>query len=220
MPHHVTARAVLSDMDGTLIDSLAVVEYLWGTFATEHGLDVQEVLETAHGRRTEETVAKFSPQGTDAAAVALALETLGLEHTDGVIEVPGATRFLGALEGSGAIAMVTSATRDLATVRMMAAGVPVPTVAVYADEITHGKPHPEGYLTAAAKLGCDPREAIVLEDAEAGIEAGLAAGCQVIVVGGFESAVTQGLLRVPDLTTVTCTVTQDDDGPLVTLTID
>jgi len=53
------ARAILFDIDGTLVDSTPVVERSWRTWAQEHGVDADEVLRVCHGRRTEDTVAEF-----------------------------------------------------------------------------------------------------------------------------------------------------------------
>jgi sugar-phosphatase len=74
----------------------------------------------------------------------------------------------------------------------------VPDVTVTAEDVTAGKPDPSGYLLAAERLGVDPADAIVYEDAEAGIRAGLAAGMRVVVVGDHASAATAGLPRVRD----------------------
>jgi sugar-phosphatase len=80
------------------------------------------------------------------------------------------------------MAVVTSATRELTAVRMQAAGLSVPRILVGADDVTRGKPHPEGYQRAASLLGVDPARCLVIEDASAGLEAGRAAGARVIAV--------------------------------------
>jgi len=75
---------------------------------------------------------------------------------------------------------VTSAWRKLAEIRIIAAGLPLPTVIVPIDEIRNGKPDPEGFLSAAAHLGVAPEECIVFEDTRPGIDAGLNGGMQVV----------------------------------------
>ena len=67
--------------------------------------------------------------------------------------------------------MVTSGTRPLALARLAAVGIEPPAVMVFAGDVARGKPDPEGYLTAARRLGADPAEALVVEDAPPGIEA-------------------------------------------------
>jgi len=70
----------------------------------------------------------------------------------------------------------------VALARLAAAGIPVPKVLVTAGEVEAGKPDPAGYLRGAAALGVDPADAVVLEDAPPGVEAGLAAGMTAVGV--------------------------------------
>jgi len=87
----------------------------------------------------------------------------------------------------------------------------MPAVSVCAEDVEQGKPAPESYLMAVEELGCDASDAVVLEDSEAGVASGLAAGCQVIVVGDLASEVTEGLQRVPDLRAMSCVVEANTD---------
>lgn len=188
-------------MDGTLVDSTAVVVAMWRRFASVHGIDLADVLRYSHGRLTVDTVAAFLPDGHSVDEVAAALEAEQLQQLDGIIEIPGAQRFL--LELTGArVAVVTSAPRELAVRRLAAAGLPQPPVLVTAEDVGNGKPSPQGYLRAAAALGCRAQDCAVFEDAEAGIQAGLAAGAWTVVVGGHRSSSTSGLSRVADFSTV------------------
>jgi len=85
------ARAILFDIDGTLVDSTPVVERSWRTWAQEYGVDADEVLRVCHGRRTEDTVAEFiAPQQLEAAVARL--QELELADFDGVTALPGASR--------------------------------------------------------------------------------------------------------------------------------
>ena len=79
-------------------------------------------------------------------------------------------------------AVVTSGIRAVAEFRLRYTGLPSPTVMICADEITLGKPDPEGYLTAAARLGYSPADCIVIEDAPAGIESAHSAGMRAIAI--------------------------------------
>jgi sugar-phosphatase len=77
---------------------------------------------------------------------------------------------------------VTSGTRAIASFRLNLVGIPIPPVMVCADEISQGKPHPEGYLTAASGLGFKSEDCVVIEDTPPGIEAAHAAGMRAIAV--------------------------------------
>ncbi|PPH90599.1 HAD-IA family hydrolase [Rathayibacter sp. AY1D5] len=195
MPHLLRARATLFDMDGTLVDSTAVVETIWGAFAERFGLDHDAVLGAVHGVRAADSVRRFAPAGSDVDAIVAELDAYELEHTEGTVEIPGATAFLASLPRER-VALVTSASPALAAARLAAAGVPSPDTVVTAHDVANGKPAPDGYLAAAALLGVSPEDALVFEDAEAGIRAGLDAGMRVIVVGSHESASTRGLPRI------------------------
>ncbi|WP_202879288.1 HAD-IA family hydrolase [Nocardioides cynanchi] len=199
----LTVAAARFDMDGTLVDSTAVVESLWLQFCSEHRVDPAVLLAYSHGRRTPDIVRRFLPDAsTDRLrSVTTELERRELEADDGIREVPGAAALLGSLRLPWAV--VTSAPRVLAVRRLVAAGLPVPEVLVPADEVTHGKPAPDGYLRAAALLGVEPHDSVAFEDAEPGVRSALDAGARVVVVGDLEAPVTSGLQRVRDLTTVT-----------------
>ena len=178
-------------MDGTLVDSTALVESTWAGFSAEHGLDLAEVLAYAHGRPTRETVSRFVTDPELAASQTRRLVAHEESETTGITEIPGARALLAALP-PGSWAVVTSAGRKLAEVRLAAAGLPVPEIMVSADDVVHGKPHPEGYLRAAAALRVEPAATIVFEDSGAGIRAGLNSGARTVVIGGltaFDEAV-------------------------------
>ncbi|SFF02130.1 sugar-phosphatase [Actinacidiphila alni] len=178
------AKALLLDMDGTLVNSDAVVERCWRRWAGRHGLDADEVLKVVHGRQGHATMAVLLPDRPMAEnyaenALMLAEETA---DTDGVVQVPGAGAFLAALDGRPH-ALVTSASEALATTRMAAAGLPLPPVMVTAERVSASKPDPEGFLKGAAELGFGPEDCVVFEDAEVGVAAAKAAGMRVVGVG-------------------------------------
>ena len=173
--------AVLLDMDGTLVDSTAVVVRLWRSWAARHGVDPEAILAMSHGRRGDDVLAQFAPPDVDQVAELEWLAARELVERDGIVAVRGAAALLAALPADR-VAVVTSATRELTAVRMQAAALPVPRVLVGADDVVRGKPHPEGYQRAAALLHVDPARCLVIEDASAGLEAGRAAGARVIAV--------------------------------------
>ncbi|MET8947813.1 HAD-IA family hydrolase [Streptomyces sp. NPDC004542] len=182
----LTARALLLDMDGTLVDSDAVVERIWRRWAERHGLDADEVLKVVHGRQGHASMAVLLPGRPAARNLADNARMLAEEtaDTDGVVEVPGAAAFLTALRGAEVPhALVTSADVPLSTARMAAAGLPLPDVRITAESVGASKPDPEGFLKGAAELGVAPADCVVFEDSGAGIAAGRAAGMRVVGVG-------------------------------------
>ena len=203
-PTELRAQVLLFDMDGTLVDSAAIVEDCWRRFASRHGLDAGAILAVSSGRPTIEVIAQFATPGMDPAAETARIEREELDRTEGIREIPGSRRLLESLD-PGRWAVVTSAPRELARRRLVAAGLPVPQVLVGADDVTAGKPDPQGYRMAAEALGADPGEAVVFEDAEAGLLAGRAAGAAAVVVGGRTGGAADGLPRLADFRGVTVT---------------
>lgn len=207
----ITARAVLFDMDGTLVDSTRVVEQVWGEFAARYSLDLAEILKALHGVQAIDTVRRFAPAGSDVDALTAELGRMELAETRGILAVSGALELMESLPAD-AVALVTSASQELAVLRMTAAGLAMPTATVFAADVTRGKPDPEGYLRAAALLGVDPADAVVFEDAPAGIAAGLAAGIRTIAVGPNTGALPDGVVQIADYSAVSATVNLDADG--------
>ncbi|MFJ4226623.1 HAD-IA family hydrolase [Paenarthrobacter nicotinovorans] len=218
-PPVLTVRAILFDMDGTLVDSTAIVEQVWLEFAERYGLDYDEILRTSHGVQAGDTIRRYAPADADLEALTAELGEMERSRTDGVIALPGAEALLAGLPDE-AIALVTSADRILAEIRMKAAGLTMPSTTVTAESVARGKPHPEGYLKAAALLGAEPADVVVFEDAPAGIAAARAAGMRTVVVGDSGGELEEGMWRIPDYTAVTVTAVKNDDGGhLLTLTL-
>ncbi|MCC7054602.1 MAG: HAD-IA family hydrolase [Gemmatimonadaceae bacterium] len=179
-------QAVLFDLDGVLVDSTECVERTWRTWAAAHGLDGDLVVRHAHGRRTAETIALVAPQLAASAEVAALAQSEAAEAR-GVYPVAGAAALLTQLPRDR-WAIVTSGVRAVAEFRIGIGGLPIPRVLVTADDVSRGKPDPEGYLRAAALLGVDPSQCVVVEDAPAGLAAARAAGMHGIGVLGTVDA--------------------------------
>ncbi|MEU3447887.1 HAD-IA family hydrolase [Streptomyces thermolilacinus] len=199
-PATLTARALLLDMDGTLVNSDAVVERVWRRWALRHGLDPDEAMKVVHGRQGYATMAILLPDRPMELNHAENRELLAEETADldGVVPVPGAPAFLASIAALPH-ALVTSADAPLAAARMGAAGLPMPRVRVTAECVSASKPDPEGFLKGAAELGFAPGECVVFEDSEAGVAAGRAAGMRVVGVGPRAAAYAPDL-HVEDLT--------------------
>ena len=178
-----TYAAFLFDMDGTLLDSSAVVNRVWVSWANKHGVDAQTLLKAMHGVRAEDTVRRFAGPSLDIAAETEWIHQAELGDVEGLVPLEGIGAFISRLRADE-WAVVTSATLELATVRMRAAKLALPRVMVTADDVRRGKPDPEGYLLAAKRLGVNIKDCLVFEDAPAGVKAAKAAGAHVAIVGG------------------------------------
>ena len=172
------ADAVLVDLDGTLVDSTAPVRRVWQEFARRHGLDADAVERFAHGRPSRESVRALAPD-SDLEAESRAIEEAEIADTSGVVALPGAAQLLSV---DRPLAIVTSCSTALATVRLQAAALEIPEVLVSSDGLQRGKPDPTCFLIAARRLGVEPGRCVVIEDAPAGITAGRAAGAVVIAL--------------------------------------
>jgi sugar-phosphatase len=184
-------------MDGTLVDSTGCVEAIWGPWAQKHGIDLNFLLQHSHGRRTIDTINQIAPH-LDAASEAEVLEAEEITLREGMVAVGGAFQLLSRLRPHQ-WAVVTSAPRRLATVRLEYAGLPAPPLLITAEDVLHGKPDPEGYLKAAQRLGVSPNRCVVVEDAPAGILAGRNAGMTVLgLTTTFAPEHLLGAVCVPD----------------------
>lgn len=190
----LTCRAILFDLDGVLLDSTLAVERVWRRWADLRKIDPQLVMENAHGRRTIETIRIVAPK-LDADLETSKVEQMEIADKDGIVAVPGAAELLRSLPSAN-FAVVTSATRALATARLQHAGLFVPKNLISADDVTRGKPSPEPYLKGAALLGFAPADCLVFEDTPAGIESGKSAGMRVI---GLHTTYLETELRAADM---------------------
>jgi len=174
----IRCSAVLFDLDGVLIDSTPAVTRVWHRWAVEHGFDPETVVHLAHGRPSRITIGELLPNA-DINRENREVERREMEDLEGVVLLPGAGQLLNSLPRER-WTIATSCTRALAEVRLRAAGLPIPKAMITASDVEIGKPDPEPYLKAAAKLGFPAADCIVVEDAPAGVRAGKAAGARVI----------------------------------------
>ncbi|EMD6813094.1 sugar phosphatase [Citrobacter koseri] len=185
----VQCKGFLFDLDGTLVDSLPVVERTWCNWADRFGLTHDEVLSFIHGKQAITSLRHFmagKPE-EEIAAEFTRLEQIEATDTAGIVALPGAVELLNHLNKAGIPwAIVTSGSMPVARARHQAAGLPAPEVFVTAERVKRGKPEPDAYLLGAQLLGLSPQECAVVEDAPAGILSGLAAGCHVIAVNAPE----------------------------------
>ena len=190
--------AVLFDCDGVLVDSESVIHRSWTRWAHRYQVDPAAVLSTVHGRRSRDTVAHFIAAAGFEEALAL-IDAIEIDDAAAVAAIPGTADLLAAIP-AGHWAVVTSGSRPLASARMAAAGIPLPQVLISGQDVREGKPHPEGYLAAARRLGVAPQQCVVVEDAPAGMRAAREARVgYVLGVGSFDVGEEQPDVVTPDL---------------------
>ena len=182
--------AVLWDMDGLLVDS----EPVWTVAEVE-------LAEQLGGQWGDEVKAAVVGTRLDVAVPAI-LRWFGADPTPlrvaetstwllgRMVELyarelpvrPGAVALLAALADAGVPQALVSSSYRVLVDAALATGLGPFALTIAGDEVTHGKPHPEPYLTAAARLGVDPSRCVVLEDSPSGVASGAAAGCAVVAV--------------------------------------
>lgn len=210
-------KGFLFDLDGTLVDSLPVVERSWCGWADRFGISHDEVLDFIHGKQAITSLRHFMP---DRSEDEIQAEFRRLEHieatdTDGVTALPGAVALLEHLNALDIPwAIVTSGSMPVAAARRETAGLPEPKVFVTAERVARGKPEPDAYLLGAQLLGLAPEECVVVEDAPAGILSGLAAGSDVIAVNAPSSTPRLDEVDLQLATLTELTVEKRPDGAI------
>ncbi|KAI0307441.1 HAD-like protein [Multifurca ochricompacta] len=188
----ITVDAVLFDMDGTLIDSTPGVLAAWDQFGSKYGFDGIIAANEGHGRRLADTLGKWCRLKT---AEELSVRPAAIVRFEeaviegGPIPLPGAINLLTEIDaGSSPSAhfgwtIVTSGMSVYTPKALASTGVPLPTAGyVTSDDVKHGKPLPDPYLAGAARVGVDPKNCLVVEDAPSGLFAGRAAGARTLAV--------------------------------------
>lgn len=176
----------LFDMDGTILNSKAAAERVWGRWAENHGLDVEKFLPFMHGKRGIDTIRLLNLPNVDPQKEADLILQGEIEDLDGVVAIKGAADFLSSLPLQR-WAIVTSSPLTLAKARLAAAGLPLPRFMVTSEDVDQGKPNPQCYILGAERIGVHPSECLVFEDVKAGIDAGEAAGADVMVISAMHS---------------------------------
>jgi sugar-phosphatase len=182
----VETKALLFDMDGVLVSSIASVERCWTQWAIQYGVDPVWALSITHGRRAIDTVRTLRPD-IDPQVGLKDIEDIEVLDVADTKLLPGAQALLRSLPPDR-WTIVTSASRRLSTARLIAAELPRPARMITADDVTVGKPDPEPYRRGAEILGLTGKDCIVVEDVPSGAKAGKAAGSRVLGIVAAYSA--------------------------------
>lgn len=207
-PHHAFA-GVLFDLDGVLIDSTESILALWRDLAAGYGRTLAGSTLRDHvlGCSPEHSVAALFGDLDDDARRDLLDRVRAAETHLGFVEVPGARQLVGALGAAGVrLGLVTgaSAARARRALALLGAGTLFETSVTW-GETERGKPAPDCYRLAAARLGLPPHRCLVIEDAPSGVLAASAAGAATVGVGDEVSLRAAGARwTVPDLTVLGC----------------
>jgi len=177
---NILCKALLFDMDGVLVDSTGAIERSWQKWGKFHNLDLQKLMKLIHGRPAMDTIKSIAPY-LDAKKEWETLIRQELKDIDGLSSYFGVTSLLKSLPLKQ-WAIVTSAPRAIAINRLDKLQLPKPEMIVCAEDVSNGKPSPEGYIAAAEALRIPNSECVVIEDSIPGIHAGLSAGMKVIAV--------------------------------------
>jgi HAD superfamily hydrolase (TIGR01509 family) len=186
--HHI--RAVLWDMDGTLIDSEEFhwISW-WDTLAAEGIAITHEQFLSSFGQRNDSII----PQWLGTAATPERIEKIGSAKEElyrqmirqhGISPLPGVAHWVRQLHEDGWLQAIASAAprANIDAVLEALSATHIFRGIVSADDVHRGKPDPEVYLTAAARVGASPDRCIVVEDAVAGVEGARRAGMRSIGV--------------------------------------
>lgn len=205
-----TCHAIIFDLDGVLVDSEAAIEERWRQWAEYRDVPFEEVEAVYHGRPMFEVIREVAPH-LDVDAEVEKMSDVMAAAPEKLRAFDGAKALLERLpEEQWTIA--TSGRYRTATNRLSHVGLPIPESMITANDVEHGKPHPESYLQAAERLSIDPEHCVVFEDAPAGVEAGNRAGARVIGVATASApeALSAADAVVPSVAHVNVEIGEDD----------
>lgn len=195
------ASGLLFDNDGVLVDSHSASGVAWEIWAKEFAPHFDwDVPENAGMRASDKVREHVGPELFEVANNRI--NELEQQTAHETIALAGAVDLLHALK-SGIWTVCTSANVNLGTARLKAAGLPVPAELVTGDDVERGKPYPDPYLLGAKRLGLDPADCVVFEDAIAGVEAAIEAGVGLVIGVSVRALDSAADIVIKDLTGIT-----------------
>ncbi|MET3524769.1 HAD-IA family hydrolase [Mesorhizobium abyssinicae] len=169
------------DLDGTLVDSGAVIESALRRWAREECISPDYAMRMSAGRRDVDLVAAIAP-GLSPEREATRIADYEIQSMSLLQPIQGAAEFYGSIPVERR-SIVTSSARVSALARLEAAGLSCPRIMIAAEDVSQGKPHPQPYQMLLRMLRINPNRCLVFEDSRTGIEAAIAGGCDCVGVG-------------------------------------
>lgn len=181
--------AVIFDLDGTLVDSMPAHFDAWCEALSKHdapNVFPEDVFYALGGRPTKDIVTELNGEcglKLDAVEVAVDKREAFLRNIGQVVIIDEVVEFARSLRGKVPMAIATGGTRIVAEKTLQAVGLSdLFDEVVTASDVSCGKPAPDIFLEAAARLEVAPARCLVFEDAPAGLMAAQSAGMQVVCV--------------------------------------
>ncbi|MBL0161400.1 MAG: HAD family phosphatase [Bryobacterales bacterium] len=198
--------ALIFDMDGVIVESMELHNQAWDLYLSRAGIDAKDVMARMLGKRNDQIVKEVWGDGLSDEEVfrhGAEKEQLYRDMMAPVLEahlVPGVCDFIRAAHARGVpIALATNAEAPNVDFVLGGAGIqPLFQTTVDGGQVTHAKPHPEVFLTAAARLGIAPANCVVFEDSPGGMQAARSAGAHLVGLLTTLMAAPQADLAIPN----------------------